>query len=95
MELLSDNGITKTFKQEDVDIFFSKAFDEESNVHFCVISIPEIKQLSVQGIQFPFAFDSEADRDSYFLNLDCTIMSQLMSNLINQIEINLSELHRN
>jgi hypothetical protein len=65
--MLSDNGFTKIFKvRGDIDIFLSKAVDEDTNKHYMVASIREIKELDAHGIQFPFEFNSESDRDKDF-----------------------------
>jgi hypothetical protein len=65
--MLSDNGFTKIFKvRGDIDIFLTKAVDEETDKHFMVASIREIVELQAHGIQFPFQYDTEAERDKDF-----------------------------
>jgi hypothetical protein len=65
--MLSDNGFTKIFKvRGDIDIFLSKAVDEDTNKHYMVASIREIKELEAHGIQFPFEYLTESERDKDF-----------------------------
>lgn len=65
--LLSDNGFTKVFKlREDIDLFLSKAVDEDTDKHYMVATIREIKELNAHGIQFPFEYDTESIRDSEY-----------------------------
>lgn len=65
--LLSDNGFTKIFKiRGDIDLFLTKAFDEETDKHYMVATIREIKELNAHGIQFPFEFNTESERDTNY-----------------------------
>ena len=65
--LISDNGFTKIFKlREDVDLFLSKAVDEDTDKHYMVATIREIKELNAHGIQFPFEYDDESIRDNEY-----------------------------
>jgi hypothetical protein len=65
--LISDNGFTKIFKlREDVDLFLSKAVDEDTDKHYMVATIREIKELNAHGIQFPFEYETESLRDSEY-----------------------------
>ena len=65
--LLSDNGFTKIFKlREDVDLFLSKAVDEDTDKHYMVATIKEIKELNAHGVQFPFEYDTESLRDEEY-----------------------------
>jgi len=69
--LLANNNITKTFKTiskvgGEIDVFITKAFDEDSSIHFIVINIPIIPNLRVEGLQLPVSFESEDFRNKAF-----------------------------
>ncbi len=64
--IVSDNGFTKIFKWDDIDVFLSKAYDEDTKLHYSVISIKEIKEVNAHGVQFPFEFTTEMERDEHF-----------------------------
>lgn len=69
--LLADNGITKTFKvisatSGEVDVFITKAFDDDTNKHFLIVNIPTMPLLKVERIQLPISFDSEQFRNDAF-----------------------------
>lgn len=65
--MLSDNGFTKIFKvRGDIDLFLSKAVDEETNKHYFVATIREIPELNAHGVQFPFEFETESERDEAY-----------------------------
>jgi len=67
MELISENKFTKVFKTEDdVEIFVSKAVDEDSNMHFIMCMIKEIPALKIGGIKQPYGYSTEAQRDVAF-----------------------------
>jgi len=68
--LISENEFTKIFELDDIRVVFSKAYDEDSKLHFIVSSIPEIKELGVMHIQFPFTFKTEKQRDKGFKKMD-------------------------
>jgi hypothetical protein len=65
--LHSDNGFTKIFKvRGDIDLFLTKAVDEDTDKHYMVATIREIKELSAHGIQFPFEYSTESIRDEEY-----------------------------
>jgi len=65
--LLSDNGFTKIFKvRGDIDLFLTKAFDEDSNKHYIVSTIREIVELNASGIQFPYEYSTDYERDNAY-----------------------------
>ncbi len=89
--LLSNNGVTKIFKYNDIDLYVSKAFDDESDNHFLVCSIKEIPELNVGNLQLPIRFESEEQRDLFFeeFNGEAFInemIAQIKSNKENQID---------
>jgi hypothetical protein len=84
----SENDVQKIFKSIDIDVYVGKAFDEETNKHFLIFSIPVIPECSVQHIQFPYVFDTEKERDEVFTHLESNYISEFVEKLINQIEEN-------
>ena len=65
--LLSDNEFTKIFKvRGDIDLFLTKAFDEDSNKHYIVATIREIVELNASGIQFPYEYNTDHERDNAY-----------------------------
>lgn len=67
--LLEENDFSKHFNHRgDIDLYVAKAVDEETDKHYIVSTIREIKELDAYGIQFPFQFDTEEQRDIEFKN---------------------------
>ena len=87
-KLESQNDVQKIFKSYDVDVYVGKAFDEETDNHFLIFSIPVIPEANVQHIQFPYVFDTEKERDDVFVNLDDKYITVFVEKLIGQIEEN-------
>jgi len=65
-ELLDKNEFSKTYRRGAVSIYIAKAYDEDSQKHFVVISIPEIAHLNVSKLQLPITFDFLEQRDLFF-----------------------------
>ena len=84
----SENDVQKIFKSNDVDVYVGKAFDEETNKHFLIFSIPLIPEANVQHIQFPYIFDTEKERDEVFTHLEANYVADFVEKLIIQIEEN-------
>lgn len=87
-KLESENDVQKIFKSHDVDVYVGKAFDEETNKHFLIFSIPVIPEANVQHIQFPYIFDTEKERDEVFTHLEVNYIADFVEKLITQIEEN-------
>jgi hypothetical protein len=87
-KLESENDVQKIFKSHDVDVYVGKAFDEETNKHFLIFSIPLIPEANVQHIQFPYVFDTEKERDEVFTHLEGNYIAEFVEILITQIEEN-------
>ena len=84
--LVSENEFTKIFKYNEIELYVSKAYDEESDRHFLVASIPKIEELNVGNIQQPLVFDSEPTRDKSFDNLDVNIAKSFLDDVIAEIQ---------
>jgi hypothetical protein len=86
--LESENEVQKIFKSTNIDVYVGKAFDDETNKHFLIFSIPVIPECSVQHIQFPYVFDTEEERDEVFTHLESNYISDFVEKVINVIEEN-------
>jgi hypothetical protein len=87
-KLQSQNEVQKIFKSDDVDVYVGKAFDDESNKHFLIFSIPLIPEANVQHIQYPYVFDTENERDEVFTHLEENYIADFVDKLITQINEN-------
>jgi hypothetical protein len=85
--LQSENEFTKIFKiEEEIDLFITKAYDEELDHHFIVASIPKIADLKIEHIQFPIKFeDNEKERDRFFKDFNNAYAEMFIKNLIDEI----------
>jgi hypothetical protein len=90
VELIAENEFSKTFKYideiNDIDIFIAKAFDDEQDKHYVVASIPYIKEVGSERVQFPFIFEDEQDRDNGFDAFDVTFAKSFIIDLIQMIK---------
>jgi len=84
----SQNEVQKIFKSHDVDVYVGKAFDEQTDKHFLIFSIPVIPEANVQHIQFPYIFETEKERDEVFTHLEENYISEFVEKLITQINEN-------
>ena len=87
-KLEAENDVQKIFKSIDIDVYVGKAYDEDTDKHFIVFSIPVIPEANVQHIQFPYVFETEKERDEVFTHLDDKYISAFIEKLISQIEEN-------
>ena len=87
IELESENEFTKIFVyKQNVKLFFSKAYDEDTHKHFVVASIPEIEETRTAQISYPFMFDVESERDEFFKNFELGSAKQFIDDLIEHIK---------
>lgn len=91
-QVISENNFTKAYFYNGVQIFISKAFDEDSDKHFLVHSIPLIPELNVHHLQFPIEFESEAQRDEQFDSLDLEIAGEAIEMFKEYIQLNSEKL---
>ena len=85
-ELVSKNDFTKIYKSFDIELFISKAYDEDENKHFLINSIPEIPEVGVARIQFPIVFENEKMRDEVFEGLTEKDAAEFVEKLIIEIK---------
>lgn len=92
IELIAENEFSKTFKYKDeindIDMYIAKAFDDEQDKHYIVASIPYIKEVGSERVQFPFIFEDEEDRDNGFLAFDVAFAKDFIPQLIQMIKDN-------
>jgi hypothetical protein len=84
--LESENEFTKIFKDGDIGIYLSKAFDEDANKHYVVASIPNIEEIDASDIKYPFPFDTTYERDDFFDSFDVKNASEFIRDLVNYIK---------
>jgi hypothetical protein len=72
-QLLEKNDFSRTYRKGDILVYVAKAYDEESKIHFVVISIPEIPHLGVLKLQLPINFEYEPMRDAFIETFDCDV----------------------
>lgn len=83
--LESENEFTKIFKDGDLGVYLSKAYDEDDDKHYLVASIPHIKEVDASEIKYPFKFDTSQERDEAFDSFDVNTTSEFMRDLVNFI----------
>ena len=86
---LSENEFTKHHKYEekDIDCYLSKAYDEETEKHFLIASIPRIPELNAMHIQYPMVFDNEAERNQFYDDYNpLDFLEFLLAQMTEQIE---------
>lgn len=92
VELIAENEFSKTFKYKDeineIDLYIAKAYDDEQDKHYVVASMPYIKEVNSERVQFPFIFEDEADRDNGFLAFDVAFAKDFVPKLIQMIKEN-------
>ena len=91
--LLEKNEFSRTYRKGEVMIYVAKAYDEESRLHFVVVSIPEIPHLGVLKLQLPIKFEFEPMRDAFIDNFDCDIFLKELEERIISNRNNLENQH--
>jgi hypothetical protein len=87
IEIISENEFTKIFKYKDnVEIYLSKAVDEETDKHFLVASIPQIKETNTLNLSYPSQYDTIEQRDSVFNDFDLSVAKFFIEDLIQTIK---------
>ena len=80
--LESENEFSKIFKDGDLGVYLSKAYDEDDDKHYLVASIPHIKEVDASEIKYPFKFDTSEERDEAFDSFDTKTTSEFMRDLV-------------
>lgn len=85
VELVSENEFSKIFNSEGIEVYMHKAFDEDSNKHYIIAGIPEIKEVNASAINYPFEFETSDERDNAFNIFDTYDVAILLDYLVNFI----------
>jgi hypothetical protein len=87
IKIVSENEFTKHFKWEskDIDCYLSKAYDEETDKHFLVVSIPKIQEFNAMHIQEAFVFESEIDRNDFFQSFSVDSATEFLKSLLDRM----------
>jgi hypothetical protein len=89
IEKISENEFTKHFRyaEKEMDLYLSKAYDDETDKHYVVASIPAIPSLSVNHIQYPIQFEDNQSRDDYFNDFNALeFLDSLYDQIKNQVD---------
>ena len=79
------NEFKCTFEWNEHVLSIMKAADEETDSHYIVAYVPEIKELGVQQINFPMYFQTQQQRDFEFDDFSVTdFMNYLISEIKNR-----------
>lgn len=89
--LVFENEFSKHFKYKDIELYLAKAYDDETDKHYLVTSLPSIPELNVQQIQYPIEFESESGRDEGFKDFDLTYCKTFIDGMIEAIKNNQKE----
>ena len=85
-EFVSGNEFSKQFKYGNVDVYFNKAYDEDSKKHYIIASIPNIEEVNVSHLNYPFEFETSEDRDFAFDDFDGSKVTLLVEGAIDFIK---------
>jgi hypothetical protein len=84
--LQSKNDYTKIFHYNNIEVYLSKAIDEDTNRHFLIASIPNIEEVNCQSITYPLTYASEKERDEAFELFDEYMAVDLIEGIISFIK---------
>lgn len=85
-EVISQNDFTRAYKFDDVEMYASKAYDEDSDTHYLVVSIPSIPEMNLLQVQYPVQFETEEQRNDMFALFTIEYAEQFLENLIIKIK---------
>jgi len=80
---VTGNEFKATFEWNELVVSIIKAFDEETDSHYIIAYVPEIKELNVSQIQFPMLFQNQQQRDFEY---DDFCVEDFMNHLISEIK---------
>ena len=94
VKIVSENEFTKhyNYEEKEINCYLSKAYDEETDKHFLVVSIPKIQELNASHIQFPMGFENEAERNEYFESFNALLF---IDGLLEQMKIQIENAKKN
>jgi hypothetical protein len=85
-KLIEANDFSKSFEYGDTKLYISKAFDEETDKHFIILSLPEIAEVNAHNVQFPINFNSENERDNAFYEMDEQYAVVVIGEIVREIK---------
>ena len=85
-KLIEANDFSKSFEYGDTKLYISKAFDEETDKHFIILSLPEIAEVNAHNVQFPINFNSENERDNAFYEMDEQYAEVVIGEIVREIK---------
>ena len=85
-KLIEANDFSKSFKHGDTKLYIGKAFDEETDKHFIILSLPDIKEANAHNVQFPVNFNSEQERDDAFYEMDEEYAEVVIGEIVKEIK---------
>jgi hypothetical protein len=86
--LVSENEFTKIFKVDEIDLYLTKAHDEETGMYFLICSIPTIPEVGVEHIKFPIGFNTKEEMEQGFTQLTPDWASKFVQDAIEYIKTN-------
>jgi len=96
VELVAENEFSKHFKLDgDIDLHIAKAVDDETNKHYVVTSIPVIKEVKCEHIQYPIQYNTAEERDNAFNNFDLNFALNYVADTIKFIKEQLEKQKEN
>jgi hypothetical protein len=85
-KLIEANDFSKSYEYGDTKLYIGKAFDEETDKHFIVLSLPNITEVNAHNVQFPINFSSEKERDDAFYEMDEQYVEVVIGEIIKEIK---------
>jgi hypothetical protein len=85
-KLIEANDFSKSFEYGDIKLFIGKAFDEETDKHFVILSLPEIAEVNAHNVQFPVDFNSEKERDDAFYEMNEQYAEVVIGEIVREIK---------
>ena len=89
--LVSENEFSKSFKYGDTELFIGKAFDEDSDLHYLVHSIPAIMECNVNNLQYPVPFKTEQERDTAYTEMGTEYTELFIEQIIAEVKFRNSQ----
>ena len=93
--LVSENEFTKVFKVDEIELYLSKAHDEDSGMYFLICSIPTIPEVGVEHIKFPIGFNTKEEMEQGFTQLTPDWASKFVQDAIQYIKDNKEKAEEN
>jgi hypothetical protein len=73
---------------DEIELYLSKAHDEDSGMYFLICSIPTIPEVGVEHIKFPIGFNTKEEMEQGFTQLTPDWASKFVQDAIEYIKTN-------